>query len=397
MQLAKRLEHIKPSATIALNTKAKNLAAKGIDVASFAAGEPDFDTPDFAKDAAIAAIKGGFTKYTATAGIPELRAAICAKLERENQLSYAPEQILVSCGAKHSLFNIFQALISAGDEVIIFSPYWVSYPDMVKLADGTPIIVETREENGFAPRSADLKKVLTPRTKAIVLNSPSNPTGGIYTREALQEIAAAVRDHSCAIITDDIYEKLLYAPGPFVNILNVAPELKSRTIVVNGMSKAYSMTGWRIGYAAGEKDVIAAMQMIQDQSTSNATSIAQKAALAALQGPKEAVDNMVVEFKARRDLIVAGLNAIPGITCGVPGGAFYVFPNVKQLLGRKYKGQVIQGSLQLSELLLEEFKVAAVPGQPFGAEGFLRLSFATSRQVIEKGLGRIREMVNALS
>lgn len=397
MKLARRLDPIQPSPTLALNARAKALSAQGVDVVGFAAGEPDFDTPDFIKRAAIQALDQGFTKYTATAGMPELRKAISEKLEKENGLSFAPEQVLVSCGAKHSLYNVFQALLNEGDEVVVFSPYWVSYPDMVQLASGTPVIVPTREQDGFAPDPAHLRKALTPKTKAVVINSPSNPTGAVLSAQALRGIADAVRDHDCLIVTDDIYERLLYTDAPLQNILNVAPELKPRTVVVNGFSKAFSMTGWRMGYAAGPKELIAGMQMIQDQSTSNASSIGQKAALAALTGPREPIDAMVKEFRARRDLFVEGLNAIPGFRCRKPDGAFYVFPSIEGLFGKRYKGQTLHGSMQVSELLLNDFRVAAVPGQPFGAEGYIRMSFATSRQVIEKGLARLREFVAALS
>ncbi|MFY0577624.1 pyridoxal phosphate-dependent aminotransferase [Cystobacter fuscus] len=284
MNLANRLKAIKPSPTLALNAKAKALAAQGVDVVSFAAGEPDFDTPDFIKQAAIDALNKGFTKYTPTAGIPELREAICAKLERDNHLTFAPEQVLVSVGAKHSLYNIFQALLNEGDEVIILSPYWVSYPDMVQLAGGKPVIIETREEDGFAPDPEAIRKALSPRTKALIINSPSNPSGVVLSRDTLAKIADAVRGHECLLVSDDIYEKLLYT-GEFANIGNVAPDLVPRLVVVNGMSKAFSMTGWRLGYTAGPKWLIAGMQMIQDQSTSNPSSFSQKAAVAALKGP----------------------------------------------------------------------------------------------------------------
>ncbi len=397
MQLAKRLKAIKPSPTLSLNAKAKALAAKGEDVVSFAAGEPDFDTPAHIKDAAKAALDAGFTKYTATGGIPELKSAISQKLKNDNQLDYSPEQVLVSCGAKHSLYNLFQALLSPGDEVVIFSPYWVSYPDMVRLADGTPVIVETSAADGYAPDPNELRKALTPRTRAVVINSPSNPTGAVLGRDALSKIAEAIAGHDCLIVTDDIYEKLLYTGTPFVNLANVAPELAPRVVTVNGFSKAFSMTGWRLGYAAGPKELIAAMQMIQDQSTSNATSIAQKAGVAALTGTMAPVETMRVEFQARRDLIVKGLNDIPGIHCRPPDGAFYVFPNVEALIGKRYKGKQVNGSVHLSELLLEDFKLAAVPGEPFGAEGYLRFSFATARTTIEKGLSRLRDFVGQLS
>ncbi|MFZ5468455.1 MAG: pyridoxal phosphate-dependent aminotransferase [Myxococcota bacterium] len=397
MNLARRLKAIKPSATLALNAKAKALAAQGVDVVSFAAGEPDFDTPEHIKEAAISALRAGFTKYTATAGIPELRAAIAQKLQRDNRLSFAPEQILVSCGAKHSLFNLFQALLDEGDEVVIFAPYWVSYPDMVRLAGGEPVFVETSEHQGYAPDPKELRRALTGRTKAVVLNSPSNPTGAVLSRAALASVAEVLQGHPCLVVTDDIYEKLLYVPGPFANIANVAPELMARTVVVNGFSKAFSMTGWRLGYAAGPKELIAGMQSIQDQSTSNTTSFAQKAAVAALEGPVEPVEKMVAEFKARRDLFVEGLNGLQGVRCRLPEGAFYVFPNVEQLIGKRYKGQPITGSVHLSEILLSDFQLAAVPGLPFGAEGYLRMSFATSRTQIEKGLARLEAFVSSVS
>jgi aspartate aminotransferase len=396
MQLARRLKAIKPSPTMALNAKAKALAAKGVDVASFAAGEPDFDTPAFIKDVAHKALDAGFTKYTATQGIPELREAICRKLKRENDLTYAPDQVIVSNGAKHSFYNIFQALLSEGDEVIIFAPYWVSYPDMVLLADGTPVILETSEADGWAPDPKALQRALTSRTKAVVINSPSNPTGEVLTEEALKGIADVLRGHDCLVLSDDIYERLLYVDKPFKNLANVAPDLAHRVVTVNGFSKAFSMTGWRLGYAAGPKPLISAMQMIQDQSTSGTVAFCQKAATAALDGPREPVEQMVAEFRARRELFVAGLNAIDGITCRNPEGAFYVFPNVEALIGRKYKGHPITGTMHLSEILLEDFQVAGMPGVPFGAEGYLRFSFATSRQTIEKGLERIKKLVAEL-
>jgi aspartate aminotransferase len=396
MRLASRLAAIKPSPTLALNAKARALAQQGVDVVGFAAGEPDFDTPQFVKDAAVDALKAGFTKYTATAGIPELRAAICHKLKSENALTYAPEQVLVSCGAKHSLYNLFQALLNEGDEVIIFAPYWVSYPEMVQLAGGRPVIVETREEDNFAPSPEALRSALTPRTRAVIINSPSNPTGAVLTREQLAALGEVLREHDCLVVSDDIYEKLLYVDAPFVNIANAAPFLAERTVVVNGMSKAFSMTGWRLGYAAGPKPLIAAMQTIQDQSTSNASSIGQKAALAALQGPADTVVPMVKEYRERRELVVAGLNAIPGIDCRTPEGAFYVFPRISALFGKSFNGRPLTGSVQVSEVLLESFRVAAVPGQPFGAEGYLRMSFVTSRANLEKGLARLGEFVSAL-
>lgn len=395
MNLANRLKAIKPSPTLALNAKAKALAAQGVDVVSLAAGEPDFDTPEFIKQAAVEALRQGFTKYTPTAGIPELREAIRVKLERENHLSFTADQVVVSVGAKQALYNIFQALLNEGDEVIILAPYWVSYSDMVQLAGGKPVIVETREEDGFVPDPDAIRRALSPRTKAIILNSPSNPSGVVFSRAALEGIAQAVRGHECLLLSDDIYEKLLYQ-GEFLNIGNVAPDLVPRLVVINGMSKAFSMTGWRMGYAAGPKWLISGMQMIQDQSTSNAASFAQKAAVAALKGPPDIFMPMVEEYRARRDMVVGALNAIEGVRCRSPEGAFYVLPNVSGLFGRAYKGTPLAGSLQLSEILLNDFRVAAVPGAPFGAEGYIRMSFATSREQLRKGLERFRELVTSL-
>ncbi|RKG83801.1 pyridoxal phosphate-dependent aminotransferase [Corallococcus sp. CA049B] len=396
MKLARRLQAIKPSATLALNARAKALAASGKDVVVLAAGEPDFDTPEFVKQAAIEALRAGFTKYTATAGMPELREAVCRKLEKDNDLKYAPDQVVVTAGGKQSLYNCFQALLDEGDEVIIFAPYWVSYPDMVHLAGGTPVIVPTREEDGYAPDPAAIKKALTPRTRAIILNSPANPTGAVYSRATLEGIADAVRGHDCLIVTDDMYEKLLYTGEPFLNLGNVAPDLVPRLLVSNGLSKSHAMTGWRLGYAAGPKALISGMQLVQDQSTSNASSITQKAALAALSGPSDTITAMVNEYRERRDLFVAGLNAIPGIRCRMPEGAFYAMADVRGLLGKTYKGKPLTDSLQLSEALLNDFLVAAVPGDPFGAPGYIRMSFVTSREVLQKGLTRLRDFTAAL-
>ncbi len=396
MRLASRLTAIKPSPTLALNARARALAQAGEDVVSFAAGEPDFDTPQFIKDAAVEALRTGFTKYTATAGIPELRAAISEKLRRENHLGFAPEQVLVTCGAKHALYDLFQALLNEGDEVILFSPYWVSYPEMVQLACGRPVVLETREEDGFAPDPDALRRALTPRTRAVVFNSPSNPSGAVISRDRLADLGHALHHHDCLVVTDDIYEKLLYVEGPFINVTNAAPFLAERTVVINGMSKAFAMTGWRLGYAAGPRALIAAMQTIQDQSTSNAPSMVQKAALAALQGPADVLAPMVSEYRARRDLFVEGLNRIPGLRCRLPEGAFYVLPRISGLFGRAFRGTPLTSSVQVSELLLDHYRLAAVPGLPFGAEGFLRLSFATSRANIEKGLKRLGEFVAEL-
>jgi aspartate aminotransferase len=395
MKLSRRLQSIKPSPTLALNARAKALAAQGEDVVVLAAGEPDFDTPDYVKQAAVDALKAGFTKYTATAGIPELREAITRKLEKDNGLRFAPDQVLVTSGGKQALYNLFQAVLDEGDEVIIFAPFWVSYPDMVRLAGGTPVIVPTREEDGFAPSPDAIRRALTPRTRAVIINSPGNPTGAVYSRAALEGIAEAVRAHDCLVVSDDIYEKLLYIDD-FHTIGGVAPDLLPRLVVVNAMSKAYAMTGWRVGYVAGPKPLISAMNLVQDQSTSNASSIGQKAALAALQGPPDTINAMVAEYRARRDMFVGGLNALDGVHCRVPEGAFYALSDVRGLFGRTYKGRPLVSAMQLSEILLDDFRVAAVPGEPFGADGYIRMSFATSREVLKKGLARLGELVGSL-
>ncbi len=398
MKLARRLQTIKPSPTLALNARAKALAAAGEDVVGFAAGEPDFDTPEHIKRAAIQALEEGFTKYTATAGTPELRAAICEKLKVDNALSYTPEQVVVSNGAKQCLYNFFQAVLDEGDEVIIFNPAWMSYPEMVALAGGRPVFVPTREEDGWVPDPERFERAIGPRTRAVVLNSPSNPTGAVLSAGALGALVRVLERHpDVLVVTDDIYEKLLYTGRPFVQVLNVAPQLADRTLVVNGLSKAFAMTGWRLGYAAGPKPLISAMSMIQDQSTSNASSIGQRAATAALRGPMQTVEAMAREFWARRDLFVAGLLALPGVRLRPPEGAFYLFPSFHGLLGKRHRGQLLEGSVQLSEVLLEDYRVAAVPGTPFGGEGHLRFSFAASRATIEKGLARLRDFVGGLS
>jgi aspartate aminotransferase len=395
MKLARRLQSIKPSPTLALNSRAKALVAQGVDVAVLAAGEPDFDTPDYVKQAAVDAIRAGFTKYTATNGIPELREAVCRKLERDNGLRYTPDQVLITSGGKQALYNFCQAVLDEGDEVLIFAPYWVSYPDMVHLAGATPVIVPTREEDGFAPDPDAIRRALTPRTRAVIINSPGNPTGAVYSRAALEGIAEVLRPHDCFIISDDIYEKLLYTDER-LGISDVAPDLVPRLVVTNALSKSHAMTGWRMGYVAGPRPLVAAMQLVQDQSTSNASSIGQKAALAALNGPPDTIATMVAEYRVRRDLFVEGLNALDGIHCRMPEGAFYALADVRGLFGRSFKGKPVTGAMQLSEILLDEFRVAAVPGDPFGAEGYIRMSFATSREVLKKGLGRLGELVQAL-
>lgn len=390
MKISRRASKVQPSPTLAITARARAMEAAGIDVVSLGAGEPDLDTPPHVKRAGVEAIESGFTRYTATPGIPQLRRAIAQKHLRENGQAYEETEIIASVGAKHALYNAFQALLDEGDEVLIPAPYWVSYPDMAILAGATPVIVPTFAEDGFVPRPEEIAKRLTDRTAAIVLNSPSNPTGSVWGWKALAEIAKVLEGHGCAIVTDDIYEHLVYTDEPFANILNVAPHLRDRTIVVNGLSKSFSMTGWRIGWALGPKEVIAAMQRIQDQSTSNPTSITQKAAIAALEGGNDFVEGMREKFDERRRFVEKRLSEIPGIACPKIGGAFYAFPDVRPLLQMSFRGEPLAGSsARLCEILLEEYRVATVPGSAFGAEGFLRLSFATSMEQLEKGLDRI--------
>ncbi len=393
---ARRLAFAQPSATLALNAKARAMVAQGLDVVSFAAGEPDFDTPQHVKQAMVDALDQGFTKYTATGGIPELKNAIVEKLKRDNQLEYNADSVLVTVGGKQALFNAFEALLSPGDEVVIFSPYWVSYPEMVRLSDGVPVIVPTLAAEGFVPKPEALANALTAKTRAVVFNSPSNPTGAVIPAEVLRQMGEILRSHSCFVLTDDIYEKLIYLGTAFQNILNLAPHLKERTVLVNGFSKAYAMTGLRLGYAAGPASVIASMQLVQDQSTSNATSIVQKAGVAALNGTQAPLADMHREYAKRRVLMADGLSAIEGISCPRPDGAFYCFADVRPLLDKKYEGQAIATSERLSQLLLEKALVAAVPGAPFGAEGCIRFSFATSEQAIQKGLARVKAFVAGL-
>jgi aspartate aminotransferase len=396
MFISQRAQRTSPSPTLAITAKARKMREEGIDVLSFGAGEPDFDTPEFIKEAAVTALREGFTKYTPTAGIEPLRKAICDKLWRDNGLKYEPNQIIVTCGGKHALYNAFQVICDPGDEVIIPAPYWVSYPEMVKLADGVPVFVYADESTGFVPTIDAIREKISVRTRAIVVNSPCNPTGAVFHRQRLKEIAALALRHDLYIVSDEIYEKMVYDGHEHVSIASLGEEVKKRTILVNGMSKAYSMTGWRIGYAAAERELIAAMTRIQDQSTSNPTSIAQKAALAALQAPEDTVKRMVAAFAERRRAIVDGLNRIPGFRCAEPGGAFYAFPNVSALYGKRWGDRVINNSDAFAEYLLEVARVAVVPGSGFGADENIRLSYACSLDTIRNGLARIADAVQAL-
>jgi aspartate aminotransferase len=396
VKLAARIAKIKPSETLAITAKANALKAEGRDVIGFGAGEPDFDTPVHIKAAAIKAIEDGFTKYTPVGGTDELKDAIIAKLKRDNALEYKRSQIVVSCGAKHTLYNLAQSLFEPGDEVIIPAPYWVSYPDIVVLAGADPVILSTLEKDGFKMKPDQLKAAITERTRAVVINSPANPTGAAYAPEELKALAHVLIDQDILVISDDIYEKMLYADFSFANIAMVEPLMKNRTIVVNGVSKAYAMTGWRIGYAAGPEEIIAAMNKIQSQNTSNPASISQKAAVEALSGDQEAVYRMVSEFRKRRDIIVQLLNDIPGVKCLSPEGAFYVFPNVSEIYGRSYGGKKISSSTELIDYLLDKANVAAVPGAAFGNDDYIRLSYATSLKNIEEGLKRLKSAISGL-
>lgn len=389
MRLSERTKNIKPSPTLAMNAKAKALKAAGEDITNFGVGEPDFDTPENIKDAAVRALQEGFTKYTPVGGIDDLKHAIIDKFRNDNGLYYEKNEILVSCGAKHSLYNIAEALFGPGDEVIIPAPYWVTYPDQVLLNDATPVIVETSEKNSFKVEPDLLKEKLTNKTKALILNSPSNPTGLAYDKGSLETIAQLALEHDFYIISDEIYEKLVYEGFEHISIASLGEEIKQRTVVVNGLSKSHSMTGWRIGFTAGPEDITKAMTNIQSQSTSNPTSIAQKAAVEALRGPQDFLPKMLAEFDKRRKYMVGRLNEMKGVSCKTPVGAFYAFPNVSSYFGMKFNDDIIGNSLALSTYLLEQAKVAVVPGSAFGDDKYIRLSYATSMDNIKKGLDRI--------
>ena len=394
--LSNRAKSLKPSPTLAINAKAKSMQAQGIRVISFGAGEPDFDTPENIKQAAKKALDEGFTKYTPVGGIDELKDAIIKKFQRDSSLSYKRAEILVSCGGKHSFYNLAQAIFDQGDEVIIPAPYWVSYPPMVSLAGGSPVIVNTTEKNEFKLTPEALKKAITPKTKALIINSPSNPTGSSYTKKELEKIAEIALSKNIFVISDEIYEKIVYDGFQFTSIATVSEEMKKRTIIVHGVAKTYSMTGWRIGYTAGSEEIIAAMNNIQSQSTSNPTSISQKASVEALIGPQGEVEKMVSAFAQRRNYIVDRLNKMPGVSCYKPVGAFYVFPNFSSYYGKAYQGKKIENSTHLADYFLDVAKVAVVPGVEFGADPFERLSFATSMENIKEGLNRVEEALKKL-
>lgn len=391
MKLALRAQRLKPSATLLITAKAKALKADGIDVVGFGAGEPDFDTPLNIKDEAKRAINDGFTKYTAVSGTDDLKNAIIFRLKEDYDLSYDKSEIMVSCGAKHTLYNLTQVIIDEGDEVIIPSPYWVSYPEQVVLAGGTPVIIETREEDGFRIEPDELRKKITPRTKAFILNYPSNPTGATYNEEDLRELVGIALEAGLIIISDEIYDKIIYDGLTHTPIATLGQDVKESTILVNGVSKSYSMTGWRIGFSAGDKNIASAMSKLQGQSTSNPTSISQVAAIEAFKGPQDEVAKMVREFERRKNYIAKRLNEIPGMRCFHPQGAFYVFPNVSNFYGKSYNGKAISNSVDFSEYLLDVAKVAVVPGIEFGSDKHVRISYATSMEEIIKGVDRIEE------
>ena len=397
MKLAARVSRIAPSPTLAMAATAKAMAAQGIDVIDFSTGEPDFDTPEPVKAAAEAAIRSGFTKYTPSSGIDELRGAIIEKLKTEQGLQYEKAQILVSCGAKHSLYNLAEALLEAGEEVIIPTPYWVSYSDQALLNDATPVLLPTREEDGYAIDPKELEQRITSRTKAILINSPCNPTGATYHRKMLEAIAAIALRHDLLVISDEIYEKVIYDGATHVSIAALGPDIAARTVVINGVSKAYAMTGWRIGYAAGPKELITAMGNIQSQSTSNPCSISQKAAVAALRFGEPFTKQMVAEFDRRRRAIVEGLNKIPGVSCRMPGGAFYAFPNISGLLDKRGPTGPINSPTDLATYLLKDAHIAVVPGEPFGSMQHIRLSYATSMETITRGIHRLGKALSKLS
>ncbi|WP_432662359.1 pyridoxal phosphate-dependent aminotransferase [Wukongibacter baidiensis] len=390
--LSRKNGAISPSVTLAITAKAKKMKAEGVDVISFSAGEPDFKTPEHIRKAAIEVIEKGLTGYTASAGLPQLKEAICGKLKEDNNLDYLPENIVVSNGAKHSLFNTLQAICNPGDEVIIAVPYWVSYPAMVKMADAKPVFVETQEENGFKYTIEGLTEAINEKTKAIILNSPNNPTGTLYTEEELKAIAELAVKNNIYVISDEIYEKLTYE-GNHVSIASFGEDIKKLTIVINGMSKAYAMTGWRIGYLAADKEIAQIITNIQSHATSNPNTIAQHASIEALKGDQEPIDQMVKAFDERRKYMVERINSIDNLSCRMPKGAFYVMVNISKLIGKTVGGKSIGSSMDFAEYLLETAKVAVIPGSGFGTDNYVRLSYATSLENIKEGLTRIENAI----
>ena len=397
MKLSQFTRQLKPSETLAISTKAKTLRAQGRNIIDFGLGEPDFATPSNIIRAAEHAMAEGFTKYTPPAGLPALRQAIADKLKRENDLDYAPEEIIVSCGAKHALYNVAMVLLDAGDEVLIPGPYWVTYPTQVLLAGGTPVIIPTTVANDFKITGDMLRRYITPKTKGLILNSPCNPTGAVYTPAELEDLARVLLDTDLFIITDEIYEHIIYDGLKQISIATLDPALKARSIVVNGFSKAYAMTGWRLGYCAGPREVIEMCDRLQSQTTSNATAFAQVAGIEALTGPQESVGAMAQAFEQRRNFVVQRLNAIPGITSNTPRGAFYIFPNIADLFGRRAQGRPLTTAAAVADYLLEAAGVAVVPGDAFGDDHSMRISYASSMAELEDGLARIDQAVQQLA
>lgn len=394
--ISKLAGKITPSMTIAITAKAKKMLEEGIDVVGFGAGEPDFDTPEHISEAGINAIKEGKTRYTSAYGIDQLRKEICRKLKEDNGLDYDMDQIILSSGAKHSLSTALQAICDPGDEVIIPSPYWVSYPEMVVIAGGKPVIIKTDREKGFKISARQLRESITPRTKAVIINSPANPTGSVYSREELEEIARVIVEKDIFVISDEIYEKLVYDGDEHVSIASFGPEIKVRTILINGMSKAYAMTGWRLGYAAADKNVIKAMGTIQGHAISHPSSITQHAGIAALAGDQSVVEKMLKEYDRRRKYVMERLDAIEEFEYIRPRGAFYVYISLEKLIGRTYNGRLLDSSMTFAELLLDEARVAVIPGKAFGDDRYIRISYATSMEQLVKGLDRIEGFIGKI-
>ncbi|WP_147566449.1 pyridoxal phosphate-dependent aminotransferase [Clostridium tyrobutyricum] len=397
MNLSKKAEKIQASITLAITAKAKQMKSEGIDVVGFGAGEPDFNTPQYIQEAALDAMKNGFTKYTPAAGIADLRQEIVNKFKKDNNLDYGIDQVIVSTGAKQCISNVLSAILNPGDEVLISVPYWVSYPELVKLADGVPVFVSTKEENGFKYTIENLEKSVTTKTKAIIINSPNNPTGSVYTKEELSNIGEFAKKKDIIIISDEIYEKLIYNNNLHISIASISEDAYNRTIVINGMSKTYAMTGWRLGYAAGNSKIIKLMSNIQSHTTGNANSISQYASLCALKHDSSDIESMIKEFDNRRKYMISRIEDIEGITALKPQGAFYVMINLSKLFGKKFDGIEINDSLGFSSALLEKEKVAVIPGSGFGVDNYIRLSYATSMENIKEGLNRIEKFINSIN
>lgn len=397
MIYSKKAQEIAPSLTLSITAKAKQMKAQGLDVIGFGAGEPDFNTPNNIENAAINAIRQGLTKYTAASGIDELKRAISNKLKRDNNVNYNTSQIIISTGAKQCLANIFSAILNPGDEVIVPMPYWVSYPELIKLSDGIPVFPKTEKYNSFKYTLEELERITTSNTKAIIINSPNNPTGAIYSKLELAAIADFAKEHDLLIISDEIYEKLIYGNEKHISIASLSEDAYNRTIIINGVSKSYAMTGWRIGYAAGNEEIIKLMSNIQSHTTSNPNSIAQYASIEALEGDQSSLKMMVEEFSKRKDFMVKKINSIEFLSCIEPEGAFYVMVNIGKILNKKVNGEVITDSLKFSGILLENENVAVIPGAAFGLDNYVRLSYATSMVNIKEGLGRIEKFVNKIA